>query len=386
MPKGASKKFDQYAQQLWERSQRTIYVIPGQCYTNRHAKLWHYCTAHKAPYFAACKHVISGDTGNQCPLCAGNQTKSIEEYKQEILEKFKGNVVVLPGQEYVNHCTKLKHYCTIHNRNYETKPNNIMSKPGNQCPECGRDKNSEMKRDISLGFVGQITIEGHKITKYLGVFETSKNPKRSNKGARFQYICGRCQNTEAEAWGRSLKTPGNTTGCDKCHDRKETIARHRRDDIWAKSPCLFYIVDVYYSKYLKLGITKDFQFRSIQGNIRNPYWIRGKTLEENLLLGNTDLSYGHCWFKSPELPRAWVFSAEQILLKATVGFKPKDPLPVEMKKAKWPGQTELRDPSASALVIQGGFEKIIQMIEDEKGDWYSVYKRQAGKFNLYKIP
>ena len=129
--------------------------------------------------------------------------------------------------------------------------------------------------------------------------------------------------------------------------------------IFCKSPCLFDIVDFYYSKYLILGIIKDSQFRSIQGDIRNPYWIRGKTLKEKLLLGFTDLYYGYCWFKSPELPRAWVFFAEQILLKSTIDLIPKNPLSVLMKKAKWPGQTELRDPAVSALEIHHGFEKII---------------------------
>ena len=67
----------------------------------------------------------------------------------------------------------------------------------------------------------------------------------------------------------------------------------------------------------------DYKYRSIQGNYSNPYYDISKTPEENRANGGIDLSYGECFYLSEAMPRAWVFTAEQILLKASMGYRQK---------------------------------------------------------------
>jgi len=381
---GKRQRIDDYAQRVWHQHRRTTYVIEGQQYKNAHTKVWHYCLIHQFAYEAEPQHVTSSKGGSCCRICAGNQAKSIEQYSQIIKEKSSRSIYVIPGQKLINFHTKIWYYCTIHKHPFAAKPNNVYTgirKSG--CSKCKTEKQKALKLLITLDFIGNTTVDGHYITEHIGYYRSPKDVKKGLTGsALFKYVCGRCGNKEAVARGSSLKTPGNTQGCEKCHCKRETIHKHRNDKIFANGACKFYIASVYSEKYIKLGISNDYKYRSIQGNYANPYYDIKKTPEENKAMGSIDLSYGKCFYLSENWPRSWVFTAEQILLQASLSYLPKEKLPNEMIEAKWPGQTELRDPSLDLKVIKLGFKRIIQMIISEDKDWHKVYKRQIGKFEL----
>ena len=236
----------------------------------------------------------------------------------------------------------------------------------------------------TLGFVGCTTEDDHYISKHVGYYRSPVDKKKGLTGrALYQYVCGRCGNKEAIARGSSLKTPGNTQGCEKCHSKRETINRHQNDKDFATGMCRFYIASVYSGKYIKPGISNDYNYRSKMGNFYNPYYDKSKSSKQNKAMGNVDLSYEQCLYLSEDMQRAWVFTAEQILLKATEIYKPKDKLPNEMIEAKWPGQSELRECRMDYKIIKSGFLDLIKLIREEDNNWYKVYKKQYGKYNLF---
>ena len=73
-----------------------------------------------------------------CAKCSYDSMKSnMEEFKKRAKELFPQYEVV-DGQEYVNNRTKIKMYCTIHNRIFEITPGNLLYKKVG-CKECNKE-------------------------------------------------------------------------------------------------------------------------------------------------------------------------------------------------------------------------------------------------------
>lgn len=66
---------ESFSDHVWHMYNRTIYVIPGQVYTNNHTKLWFYCTTH-GYYDARPRHVLNEKMGSQCPGCKADKNKA----------------------------------------------------------------------------------------------------------------------------------------------------------------------------------------------------------------------------------------------------------------------------------------------------------------------
>ena len=155
------------------------------------------------------------------------------------------------------------------------------------------------------------------------------------------------------------------------------------DKAWAESPCQFYIVDILDGKFLKIGITSKYSTRATLGNKNNPFYSQQKARYGKANSNSVDLSYGYIWLLHEPLPRAWVFSIEQILLKATEDYRiPQDQLPKEMVIANWPGMSELRFPQADQKKLIAAFHSLRQNIEKNEGDWHRAYKENFGRFQI----
>ena len=345
---------------------------------------------------ASCRHTgmtNSSKLSYQCSkptVCSKDmiRKKTIEEHSQIVWEKYRRTIYVIPGQIYRGNKSKLWYYCVLHGP-YEAYPNNVIhANKGSSCRPC-RDEQTSIKIKarnelITQSFFGKITIEGHKIIECVGHQMNLFAVKKGKRGsAKFRYLCGRCGNDQAVAIGSNLKIPGKTPGCTKCHKYRESIARHLADKTWAESPCQFYIVDILDGKFLKIGISSKYSTRATLGNKSNPFYDQQKARRGKAGSHSIDFSYGHIWLLHEPLPRAWVFSIEQILLKATEDYRiPQDQLPKEMIAAKWPGMLELRFPEADQKKLITAFHSLRQNIENREGDWYRAYKENFGRFKI----
>jgi hypothetical protein len=312
---------------------------------------------------------------------------TIDTYSEKVRELYP-HVYVIPGQEWKGVMSKLWYFCLEHGV-YKATPNKVLLRnQGCQCNGCKADKSAVNKSSYhyqnALAFVGKLTADGHLITEHVGYQATPSAKKRGTKGdAKYRYTCARCGNTEAISVGNALKKPGNTPGCVKCaQGRRETINSHLHRKGAEPKPTSFYIADVYYGDYLKLGISNNYERRAAQGNNNNPLFDKDLTPEEHFLAGNEDLSYEHCWFLSEPLPRAWVFAVEQILLRATSHYIPTTPLPKLLIEVLWTGQTELRDWHLNPEAVEKAFHQLIQEIKNLDGDWYQVYCKHINSFKV----
>ena len=293
------------------------------------------------------------------------------------------HVTVAPGQEWTGTRTEYKFICEKHGEYFALASLILGYKRGNQCKDCQNENHRLRQYQITLSKIGQTTPDGHLILEHVGYHATPYDIKKGKSGvALYRYKCAQCGNDQATARVNNLFTGGHTTHCGCQKSNRESIAQHRRCKDKAMQPCNFYVADFYFSDYLKLGISNNYDRRAAQGNRNNPYFDKDLTPEEHTKANNIDLSYEHCWYLSPPFPRAWVFSVEQILLKATAHYAPTKPLPKEVIETIWSGQTELRDWKLDPRAVQAAFIKLIAEIQRSDGDWYAVYCKHI---NNYKI-
>jgi len=87
-----------------------------------------------------------------CPKCQYREkSKTTEEFKEELLDKFKGEFVLPEGQGYVNNRTKMKITHQVCGTTFDTSPTNLMVNKG--CPTCRdwtvtRKPTEKFKRDL----------------------------------------------------------------------------------------------------------------------------------------------------------------------------------------------------------------------------------------------
>lgn len=296
------------------------------------------------------------------------------------------HITVVPGQEWTRATSRYKFVCDKHGE-YEAQANAILNHTTNrgpQCQGCQAENTARRNYEITLSRIGTTTPDGHLILEHVGYQAKAANKKAGLRGdAMYKYKCANCGNDQAVAKGGNLFNPtAKTDGCQECYTKRETIERHRRNKAKAMEPCQFYVASFYFDSYLKLGISKEYETRAAAGNSGNMYFDKNLTPEEHYKAGNLDLSYEHCWFLSPEYPRAWIFAVEQILLAATKHYAPKEALPKEVIETCWAGQSELRDFMLDPKQVEAGFFRLIKMIQQADGDWYQVYKEQINKFKI----
>ena len=77
--------------------------------------------------------------GKRCPLCFGTTKKTTYGFKKEILNKYKGEYIVLG--EYTNDYTKIKVKHIVCGHEWEVTPTNILR--GHGCPMCGKNIKKE---------------------------------------------------------------------------------------------------------------------------------------------------------------------------------------------------------------------------------------------------
>ena len=100
------KTMEEYSQQVWEKCNRTVYVIPGQEYINTDTKLWHYCTIHNIAYHIMPHSVLDKRRNTGCPECKKHSdTAQLAKANTQDLNDFIGQTtpdghLVL---EYVEH-------------------------------------------------------------------------------------------------------------------------------------------------------------------------------------------------------------------------------------------------------------------------------------------
>ena len=73
--------------------------------------------------------------GHGCPKCAGNASKTTEEFINE-LKEINNNIEILG--EYISNKTKIKCKCKIDGYEWEAKPNGLLN--GYGCPKCNESK------------------------------------------------------------------------------------------------------------------------------------------------------------------------------------------------------------------------------------------------------
>lgn len=122
--------------------------------------------------------------------------------------------------------------------------------------------------------------------------------------------------------------------------RRDDLATFLRDQSWAMSPCHYYVVE-FEEGILKPGITSDFNRRC-------------RTASKD---GH---SYGTPLFVSKRYPRAWVWLAEQIILRETASHYCRV-LPTSLKH--FPGKTELRRNTLSIEWILDRFQDLMEEIQ-----------------------
>lgn len=335
------------------------------------------------------------------------QRHTTESLSDLVTSLSKGNHKVVSGWEYDK--KDYRHgevwlYCKKHQEPFKVKIRSITNTKSRDyygCPHCKNEneayvekrkatqrKASNAARKASRSypekFIGVVTPEGHVLTEFVE-YHVSPSTQKS-RGARghmkFRFTCGFCGGTGV-AMKQHLLSDKKVVCCGcTTTGKRESIASHLKHPDKGMKPCRLYIADVHYGDYLKIGISNNYERRSAQGNRDNPFYDPSHTPEEHYKADGIDLSYEHCWYLSPEFPRAWVFAVEQILLKATRDYEPVEPLPKLMVQLLWCGQTELRDWKLEPRAVQAAFIKLIMEIQRNDGDWYAVYQKHI---NTYKI-
>jgi hypothetical protein len=278
---------------------------------------------------------------------------TIESFTQAVPLRYPGFKIV-DDQVWVGARSKYKFVCPKHGE-FEARACNFLldsDKRGPGCKACQYEANSKAKRVLTLCLVGTTNSDGVIALEARWEWGGGVSIKAGGtETARLRCKCPHCDNDQWWVWANSFKKKGHSTQCGCLKNQRENINTHLNNKRKAESPCHVYIAPVWDASFTKIGIAKDFEKRSRMHEVQ----------------------YETPYFLSPELPRAWCYTAEQILLRETMNELPSTPLPKEMVEVYWPGTSELRDGSIDPSMLVARFWEIIKDIESD-GDWYRVYK------------
>ena len=274
---------------------------------------------------------------------------TIESFAKAVPLRYPG-YSLKPGQTWRGVMAKYIFICPHHGEFKAITANFLKDSACHQGAGCKRCM-IEAKRNISRALVGTTNSDGVMALEIDFRWRTDSHRKAGGyESAVLRCRCPHCGNEEWWVQAGHFQQPGHSTHCG-CQGKRETIGTHLRNKKKAESLAMLYISPVWYDLFTKIGITNDFTRRSTQHEV----------------------VYEGAYFVSHLMPRAWVFVAEQILLRETLQWQPEGPFPKEMIETYWPGSSELRDWHMDPEDVVARFHEIINDIKSD-GDWYRVYK------------
>jgi hypothetical protein len=275
---------------------------------------------------------------------------NINEFAVKLFKVHGDKISLAADAEYLGSDKHIKVECQVCPKTWDPLVNNLLN--GRGCPSCHAAATRERLRDISRALVG--TTNKDNVTALDIKFEWKNIRSRKAGGgetARLRCRCPHCGNEDWWVRASNFQKQGNSTHCGCQKVKRENINTHLNKKGWAEGKAMLYISPVWFDQFIKIGITNDFNRRSTAH----------------------DVVYDGAYFVSHLLPRAWVYVAEQILLKETLSWQPTEPLPKEMVETYWPGSSELRIWQLEPDQLIARFKDIIKDIESD-GDWYRVYQ------------
>jgi hypothetical protein len=274
---------------------------------------------------------------------------NINEFAVKLFKVHGSKLTLAADAEYIGAQKPIKVICQCSHA-WAPRPNDLLS--GYGCPKCQAVASSKRRRDISRALVGTTNQDNVTALELKFVWKKDKSIKGGGcETARLRCRCPYCGNEEWWVTANNFQNSGNSTQCGCQSTKRENINTHLRNRKKAESMAMLYISPVWFDQYIKIGITNNFNKRS--------------KLHE--------VPYDGAYFVSHLMPRAWVYVAEQILLRETLSWQPSEPLPKEMVETYWPGTSELRDWQLEPDQLIARFKDIIADIKSD-GDWYRVYQ------------
>lgn len=155
--------------------------------------------------------------GCGCPVCAGNQKKTTEKYKQE-LANINPNIEVL--EEYIDAKTPILHQCNIDEHIWKTSPNNVLS--GHGCPICAKYKVSEKNSKSHNQYVKEVAI----INPNIEVVEQYAGARTS--------ILHRCK-IDGYEWSPTPDSVLHGCGCPKCAGNQKKTTEQYKEELAIKN-------------------------------------------------------------------------------------------------------------------------------------------------------
>lgn len=201
--------------------------------------------------------------------------------------------------------------------------------------------NKELSLDSSLSI--KCIKHDHHVRKGVKVTYLLQFDKRST--GKYCPNCPHCIK-EKTAYARSKKSPALKTIRNDCY------WRFNEDDVWSNMPTHFYVTNIS-RMFHKFGIAKNYAARALNAK------YQGLAYQENLFL-------------SKQYPRAWVWTAEQVIKHATTDYAPKCSIVNGIRLDQWVGASELRRKQLTSDRIIGWFLSLIHLIQT-KQSWRSVF-------------
>jgi hypothetical protein len=134
-------------------------------YKNNHTKGIVICPIHKE-FEKTPKHLMRGQG---CPICSGKVKLSLENVQERLNEIHGENhYIVDPNQDYVNNKTDIKLWCSIHEKSWNARPDNLIGSQ-TRCPTCAeiQSKIEEELRKYIETFEPNVVANTRKIIKPL---------------------------------------------------------------------------------------------------------------------------------------------------------------------------------------------------------------------------
>lgn len=130
---------------------------PLEPYQTNAIKILHLCKKHNQQFYIAPSSALKGCG---CRICVGEGissrcSKTHEEYVSELASK-NPNIKVI--ETYKGAHTKIKHYCLIHNYEWNATPDNILHKIG--CPKCKIEKRSQTRTKTHQQYCDELKKNG----------------------------------------------------------------------------------------------------------------------------------------------------------------------------------------------------------------------------------
>lgn len=191
-----SRTHEEYIKRVKEINSNIIVL---GVYVNARTPILHKCKIDGYEWMSRPDHILRS---KGCPKCAGNNKKSHEGYVCELL-LINPNIKVVDS--YINALTPITHKCSIHNIEWEARPNDILG--GKGCPACGIEKSGNSRLKTHTQYIEELKLANKNII-------VIENYKGANTPILHKCLVDGCE------W---YATPHNIlcgTGCPRCNESK----------------------------------------------------------------------------------------------------------------------------------------------------------------------